>query len=349
MRKRAMRRRCLLAAAVALAMTTPSRGAAEQSGEWRAYAGSNAGLKYSPLDQINQGNVKNLKIAWRQSAMPPEVRRGRETVSIPTNYQVTPLMIGGVLYITTGDGSVAALNPATGTVVWSYIPAELIKKVVQEKDQPPGETLTGRSANRGVAYWTDGIDQRVIAITGTSLVALNGRTGALVREFANGGVLDLTTGYRRSAASFQWTSVPLVVKDVIVVGGVATAPDGQFLPGEIRAYDVRTGKQAWTFNVVPDFGEVGNNTWLKDSSAYSGAAGVWGFMSADDELGYVYVPTETPSSRGGDFWGGRRPGNNLFAESLVCLDARTGKRVWHFQAVHHGIWDYDFNAPPDLI
>src|SRR6185369_11378293 len=155
--------------------------------------------------------------------------------------------------------------------------------------------------------------------------------------------------YRQPAASFRWTSVPLVVNDFIVVGGVANAPDGQFLPGDVRAFDVRTGKQAWAFKVIPDFGEFGNDTWLKDSYAYSGAAGVWGLMSADDELGYVYVASETPSSRGGDFWGGRRPGNNLFAESLICLDARTGKRVWHFQAVHHGIWDYDFNAPPTLI
>ena len=194
-----------------------------------------------------------------------------------------------------------------------------------------------------------GKDARIIALTGRSLIALNAKTGALVADFGSGGVVDVTKGYRRPAASMRWTSVPVVVNDVIVIGGVPTAPDGNFMPGDIRGFDVRSGKLAWTFNVIPEFGEVGNDTWLKDSYAYSGAAGVWGLISADDELGYVYVATETPSSRGGDFWGGQRPGNNLFAESLVCLNARTGKRVWHFQAVHHGIWDYDFNAQPNLI
>jgi quinoprotein glucose dehydrogenase len=341
----------LLAAGVTstFALTIVTRGAAATSGEWRGYAGSNAGLKYSPLDQVNANNVKNLAIAWRQSAMPLEVRAGRGTVPVPTNYQVTPLMIGGLLYATAGDGSVVALHPATGAVVWAHVPPELLKAATGGKDEPPGEMLTGRSANRGLAYWTDGTDARVIAITGDTLFVLHAKTGALVAGFGSGGTVDLTKGYRRPAASMRWSSMPIVVKDVIVIGGLATAPEGAFLPGDIRGYDVRSGKQVWTFNVIPEFGEFGNDTWLKDSYAYSGAAGVWGLMSADDDLGYVYIATETPASRGGDFWGGRRPGNNLFAESLVCLDARTGKRVWHFQAVHHGIWDYDFNAQPNLI
>jgi quinoprotein glucose dehydrogenase len=325
------------------------RGASERGGEWRGYAGSNAGLKYAPLDQINKDNVKNLRIAWRQSAMPLEVRRGRKTVAVPTNYQVTPLMVDGVLYVSAGDGSVAALNPATGGVVWTYVPPELLKAAPATNDEPAGELLAGRSANRGVAYWSEEKDARIIALTGRSLIALNAKTGALVADFGSGGVVDVTKGYRRPAASMRWTSVPVVVNDVIVIGGVPTAPDGNFMPGDIRGFDVRSGKQVWAFNVIPEFGEFGNDTWLKDSYAYSGAAGVWGLISADDELGYVYVATETPSSRGGDFWGGQRPGNNLFAESLVCLNARTGKRVWHFQAVHHGIWDYDFNAQPNLI
>ena len=292
--------------------------------------------------------MKNLRIAWRQSSMPLEVRRGRGTVAVPTNYQVTPLMVDGLLYMTAGDGSVAALHPATGAVVWTYVPPRVGEAPRPEND-PPGEMLVGRSANRGLAYWADGSDARVIAICGQSLVALNAKTGAPAAGFGTGGTVDLSKGYRRPAASMRWTSVPVIVRDMIVVGGLPTAPDGNFLPGDIRGYDVRTGKQVWTFNVIPEFGDVGNDTWLKDSYAYSGGAGVWGLMSADDELGYVYVATETPSSRGGDFWGGQRPGNNLFAESLVCLDARNGKRVWHFQAVHHGIWDYDFNAQPNLV
>jgi quinoprotein glucose dehydrogenase len=328
-------------------MSTAPRGAGEQSGEWRSYAGTNAGLKYAPLDQISKDNVRDLKIAWRQSVMPMEIRRGRSTVALPTNYQTTPLMAAGLLYMTAGDGSVAALNPGTGVTVWTYVPPEL--RPTEPATEPQKTLLTGRSASRGLAYWSNGTDSRVIALTGKSLVALNAKTGAPVPDFGTGGAVDVSKGYRRPAASMRWTSAPIVVKDVIVVGGLPTGPQGESLPGDIRAFDVRTGNPAWTFNVIPEFGEYGNDTWLKDSYAFSGAAGVWGLMSADDELGYVYVATETPSAQGGDFWGGKRPGSNLFAESLVCLDAKTGKRVWHFQGVHHGIWDYDFNAPPNLV
>jgi quinoprotein glucose dehydrogenase len=336
-------------AIVALGVLVAAQGAADSSGEWRAYGATNANLKYAPLDQINKENVSQLRIAWRQSAMPVEVRRGRGAVSVPTNHQVTPLMVGGLLYASAGDGSVVALNPATGTVQWAYVPDELRQKPAGKEQEPDRVILAGRSANRGVAYWSDGDDARVIAIAGRSLVSLDATDGALVNTFGREGRVDLTEGYRRRANSFRWTSVPLVVKDLIVVGGAATSPDGQYLPGDVRAYDVRTGKLAWTFAVVPEPGDFGSDTWQRDSFAYSGAAGIWGFFGADDELGYIYLATETPSSRGGDFWGGRRPGHNLFAESLICLDARTGKRVWHLQAVHHGIWDYDFNAPPTLI
>ena len=145
--------------------------------------------------------------------------------------------------------------------------------------------LAGRSANRGLAYWAGESDARIITISGQSLIALNAKTGAPAAGFGAAGTVDLSKGYRRPAASMRWTSVPLIVRDVIVVGGLPTAPDGNFMPGDIRGYDVRTGKQVWTFNVIPEFGEVGNDTWLKDSYAYSGGAGVWGLMSADDDLG----------------------------------------------------------------
>lgn len=349
-----LRRRHRIGIAAALAVTGLAgfRAAQSTNGEWRAYAGSNASAKYSPLDQINKDNVGTLQIAWRQSVVPIEARRGRSSVSLATNYQVTPLMVGGQLYATTGDGAVVALNPATGAVVWSYVPPELLPAAPAEpapSTEPAKEVLAGRSVNRGLAYWTDGKDARIVAIVGHSLIALDAKTGALASGFGVSGTVDLRKGLRRAASSARWNSVPLVVKDVIVIGGTATGSDGQALPGDIRGYDARTGVQLWTFRVIPESNEFGGDTWLQESASYSGNGGVWGMMSADDELGYVYIATETPSAKGGDFWGGKRPGDNLFAESIVCIDAKDGKRVWHFQGIHHGIWDYDFNSAPNLV
>ena len=352
MRHPALRARYLIASAFAAAliatMTTVPRGA--EDGEWRTYTGGNGGLKYSPLDQINKGNVKNLQIVWRQSAMPMEIRKGRSTIALPVNYQTTPVMVGNLLYMTASDSSVVALNPGTGVPVWSYVPPELLPAEKSDAGAAPTTIVAGRSANRGLAYWSDGKESRIVTITGRSLIALDAKTGALITTFGANGSVDLTKGFRRPALSTRWTSVPLVVGDLVILGGNATGENGAAMPGDIRAYDVRKGTLVWRFNVIPDFGEYGNDTWLEDSYAYAGAGGVWGFMSADDELGYLYLATETPSAMGGgDFWGGKRPGNGLFAESLVCLDARTGKRVWHFQAIHHGIWDWDFTAAPNLV
>ena len=344
--KRALTFLVFLVALVFVSFVAP-RGATPD--EWPAYGGTNAGLKYAPLDQINKDNVGNLRIAWRQSAMPVEIRRGRSSVALPTNYQTTPIMVGGLLYVAAGDGSIVALNPGTGATVWGYVSPELRAAEAADVSQPAKEVLAGQSSKRGVAYWTDGKDARIVTIMGRSLVALDAKSGAPVPGFGAAGVVDLTKGLRRTVTSFRWTSLPTIVKDVIVVGGTTSGEGNQPAPGDVRGFDVRTGKQLWTFNVIPELGEYGNDTWLSDSYAYSGNGGVWGLMSADDELGYVYIATETPTSMGADFWGGRRPGNNLFAESLVCLDARTGKRVWHFQAVHHGIWDYDLNAAPNLV
>jgi quinoprotein glucose dehydrogenase len=330
------------------ATTTVPRGA--EDGEWRTYAGTNAGAKYSALDLIDKNNVKNLKIAWRQSAMPEVIRAGRSSIALPVNYQTTPVMVGNLLYLTASDGSVIALNPGTGAPVWSYVPPDLRPSEASAPNEPVKIIVGGRSANRGLAYWSDGKDARIVTITGRALVALDAKTGTVIPTFGTNGSIDLTKGFRRAAASTRWTSVPLIINDLVVLGGNATDTGGQAMPGDIRAYDVRSGKLVWKFNVIPDFGEYGNDSWLEDSYAYAGAGGVWGFMSADDELGYLYLATETPSAMGGgDFYGGKRPGNGLFAESLVCIDAKTGKRVWHFQAIHHGIWDWDFTSAPNLV
>jgi quinoprotein glucose dehydrogenase len=309
-------------------------------GEWRSYAGDIRATKYSPLDQINRANVKNLRIAWRQSAIPTEVRGGRTDVQVPSNYEHTPLMAGGLLYMSTALGSVAALDPASGKVVWS--------------EQRAPSTPAG-GASRGVAYWTDGQDARVISVSGRFLVALNAKTGSAYQGFGDAGRVDLAASYDRPVQGFRWSGPPLVIRDVIVISGVP-APATDYLnenvravkeapPGDVRAFDVRTGKLLWTFHAVPRRGEGAYETWGNNSADFSGNSGSWSWMSADEDLGYVYIPTEDAT---GDFFGGHRPGNNLYADSLLCLDAKTGRRVWHFQAIHHPLWDHDLPSAPIL-
>ena len=324
------------------------------SGEWRAYAADKASSKYSPLDQIDRDNVARLEVAWRQSTVPDVVAQG-SGARAPVSSQNTPLMVGGLLYVSTGLGSVAALDATTGEVVWFDNPTST-----------DGEISPRGSATRGVAYWRDDSedeadrDERVIAIVGPYLVALNARTGVRFPDFGDGGAVDLRLGYDdRTVDAFTWRSAPLVVNDVVVVGSYLT----DFLsavqpvtkeapPGDVRGYDVRTGEQLWIFHTIPREGELGNDTWETNSNEdrpsweYSGHTNMWSFPSGDEELGYVYLPLTTPTN---DYYGGHRPGDNLFAESLVCLDVRTGERVWHFQAVHHGLWDYDFASAPNLV
>jgi quinoprotein glucose dehydrogenase len=318
---------------------------AQVNGEWRAYAADKRASRYSALDQINKDTVGKLRVAWRQSVIPDELRAKWPAATVPNVSQNTPLMVGGLLYVSTAVGVATALDPQTGKVVWfDTPPARQTGNTPQNRPGPP---------SRGLAYWTDGKDARIIALTGQYLVALNAKTGQRYRDFGDPatGDVDLSKGYDRPAPGYRWGGPPLVVGDVIVLGGLGGQPgentgrqNGN--QGDIRGFNVRTGAQLWKFRTVPRPGEFGNDTWLKDSWSYSGDVSVWGQLSADEELGYVYAPIETPNN---NYYGGARPGNNLFAESLVCLDAKTGKRIWHFQAVHHGIWDWDFNSPPAIL
>ncbi len=334
-----------LIVAVAVAAWTMSGRAADKNHDWPAYAGDKGSTKYSPLDQINKDTIKNLKIAWRRSGMPEELREQFPNTQAPANYQHTPLMVDGVLYVSTAVGAVAALDPATGKTLWfDALPP-----------RPDGQGPARGASTRSIAYWTDGRDARILANVGANLVALNAKTGKRYADFGDNGQVDLTKGFERPITGWRWSSGPLVVKDVIVIAGVpapatdilnerAKAPK-EMPPDDVRGYDVRTGKLLWTFHVVPRKGEFGNETWLNDSWTYSGNSGTWSLISADEDLGYVYLPFEEAT---GDYYGGTRPGNNLFAESIMCLDAKTGKRVWHFQTLHHGIWDYDLPAAPVL-
>jgi quinoprotein glucose dehydrogenase len=322
-----------LLCAAALAQTqTPSRTV-----EWRFYGGDAGSTRYSPLDQINADNVKQLEIAWRW-----EARNFGKRPDI--NWEVTPLMVNGVLYFTAGlRRDAIAVDAATGETLWMYRLDE-----GERGDKAP------RFNNRGLAYWSDGQgDERVVLISpGYRLIALNAKTGQPVSGFGANGIVDLWNGLDRVVKPGQIgsSSPAIIVKDVIVVGAAlqngAAPPSKENVPGYVRGYDVRTGKLLWTFHTIPQAGEFGNETWEKDSWKYTGNTAVWAPMSADEELGYVYLPIEAPT---GDFYGGHRPGANLFGNSLVCLDARTGKRVWHFQTIHHDIWDWDNPAPPVLL
>lgn len=306
------------------------------NGEWRHYGGDAGGTKYSALDQINATNVSQLQIAWRWKTDNYGPRPD-------SNWQVTPLMADGLLYFTAGTRRVAvAADPATGETLWTY-----------RLDEGERGDRAVRANNRGLAYWSSGADRRVILITpGYQMVALEAKTGRPVQGFGNAGIVELWDGLDRNVQVNEIgdSSPAIVVGDVIVVGAALLsggAPRSKTnVPGYIRGYDVRSGKLLWTFHTIPRLGEFGNETWLNDSWQYTGNTGAWAPLSADLELGYVYVPVEAPT---GDYYGGHRPGNNLFSDTLVCLDAKTGKRVWHYQLVHHDIWDFDNGSAPLLL
>jgi quinoprotein glucose dehydrogenase len=305
-------------------------------GEWRFYGSDAGSTKYSPLDQINKDNVKNLRIAWRWKT--------DNFGAVPQyNMEATPLMVKGVLYSTVGARrDVVAIDGATGETLWVY-----------RYDEGQRGAAGPRQNHRGVAYWPNGGgDGRILYITaGYHLIELDAKTGRPVQSFGTDGIVDLYEGLDRPAPKdglIGSSSPPLVVGDIVIVGAALqpSSPTKENIAGFVRGFDVRTGKRVWIFHTIPVLGEFGNETWEKDSWSFTGNTAVWAPMSADETLGYVYLPVETPTN---DFFGGDRPGNNLFADSLVCLDAKTGKRIWHYQLVHHGIWDYDTVAPPILL
>jgi glucose dehydrogenase len=315
-----------------------------KDGEWPSYNGDIRGTRYSPLDQINGTNFNKLEIAWRFKT---------DNLGPRPEYKLegTPIMVKGVLYTTAGvRRSVVALDGKTGEVLWTHTIREGKRAVVSPRQ------LSGR----GVSYWTDGRgDDRVIYFTtGYRMVALNAHTGAMISSFGTNGVVDLKQGVvygNRQPIDLETGeiglhSTPAIAKDVIVVG--SSFREGQTVPthnntkGLVRAYDARTGKLLWTFNTIPRPGEFGNDTWENDSWSTNGNTGVWTQISIDEDANLAYLPVETPSS---DFYGGHRPGNNLFAESLVAVDLRSGQRKWHYQFVHHPIWNFDNSSSPILM
>ncbi|HEX3367673.1 pyrroloquinoline quinone-dependent dehydrogenase [Phenylobacterium sp.] len=344
-------RRQLLAGAslAALAASRPATAGArplQVGAEWPVYGGTNAAMKYSPLSQIDRGNAGRLKIAWEWESPDAAVIKAHPELGLkPGEFQATPIMIGGVLYTSTAMSQVAAIDAATGKTLWVYDP---------QSWRRPKPTQKG-FMHRGVAYWTDGRDARIlIATLDNRLIALDARTGAKIATFGKDGEVDLAVvGLQRPLTIepmdlFATTSAPTVCRDVVVVGQYISDPvvRKDMPPGDVRGFDVRTGALMWTFHTVPMKGEVGYETWDDNSADRNGNANIWAPMSADDELGLVYLPGSCATN---NFYGGTRPGNDLFANCLIALDARTGRRRWHFQVVHHDVWDYDLPCAPALV
>jgi quinoprotein glucose dehydrogenase len=310
--------------------------------EWRTYGGDKGFTRYSALDQINRNNVKNLKIVWRRPAVDPLIMDKFPDLN-PSNYfRGTPVMIDGVLYSPNGVGLIEAFDAETGQTKW-----------VQQPVEPTLKEAAGQSV-RGVAYWRKESDERIISIRRDYLYAIEAKTGKPCRDFGENGRVWLDRHTPDQAGYFGYPG-PFVVNDVIVVGGNGGGKSGEGYgdigfdshakPEDIRGYDIHRGKLLWTFHVMPRKGESGYESWGKGSAEYVGNMAAWGSMTADEQLGYVYVPLSAPTV---SFYGGHRPGKNLYSDSLVALNAQTGKMVWYFQTVHHDLWDYDSSTPPIL-
>jgi len=324
---------CLLITLPVLAQT----GA--KNGEWRSYGGDTANTRYSPLDQINASNFSKLVPAWHfktENLGPrPEF-----------NLEATPLMVGGVVYSVAGSRrDVVALDATTGELLWVH----------SENEGPRGRSAPRQLSGRGLSYWTDGREERVLYVTpGYRLVALNAKNGMPIDGFGKNGIVDLKEDDDQVidpiTGEVGLHSAPVVANDVIIVGaahrsgGVPRSKTN--VKGYVRAFDVHTGKRLWIFHTIPKPGEFGYDTWLNDSADYTGNTGSWGQISVDEQLGMAYLPIELPT---GDYYGGHRPGNGLFGESVVAVDLKTGVRKWHYQLVHHGIWDFDIPCAPMLV
>jgi len=334
-----------LASVAGLALAQP----AAKDTEWPSYNADVRGSRYRPLDQINASNFNKLEVAWRFKT---------DSIGNRPEYKLegTPLMVNGVVYATAGSRRAAiALDAATGELLWVH----------GEREGARGAAAPRQLSGRGLAYWSDGKQERIFYITpGFRLIGLDAKTGALIPTFGKNGVVDLKLDDDQTISAWndkgEWVpdpvhgeigiqSAPVVAKDTILVGAAfregMTPKSMRNNKGYARGFDVRTGKRLWIFHTIPMKGEFGNDTWLNGSAEYTGNTGVWAQMSVDEELGLVYLPVESPT---GDYYGGHRPGNNLFGESIVAVDLKTGQRKWHYQLVHHPLWDMDISSAPIL-
>jgi len=325
---------CLLV----LADTRVTAQSGAKNGEWRTYGGDVGNTRYSPLDQINADNFSKLEVAWR-------FKTDNLGPRPETQLEGTPLMANGIIYATGGTRrAVVALDAATGEQLWVHT----------EREGARGAAAPRQLSGRGLAYWTDGTEERILYVTpGYRLIALDAKTGIPSPTFGNKGVVDLKLDDDQEmdlvTGEVGLHAAPTVAKNVVIVGAAhrtgANPKSKKNVKGYVRGFDVKTGKRLWIFHTIPLPREYGNETWEQNSWEYTGNTGVWGQISVDEELGLVYLPVESPT---GDYYGGHRPGNGLFGETLVAVDLQTGVRKWHYQLVHHGIWDMDIPAPPIL-
>lgn len=313
--------------------------------DWPSYGGDNGSGKYSPLDQITAQNVHDLVVAWSwdsvdNATVAANIAAGNAT-AVPAAYKATPIVVDGVMYVSTSFGRIVALDAASGSQLWYF-------------DTKAWET--GRPVNlgyntRGVAYWARGDKKRLFFATYDAFLwSIDAETGRPDNNFGQEGRIDLTLGLGRAVdrGIYGVISPPLVTNNkVIVNSSISDGPASiEMPPGDVRAFNPDTGAMEWIFHTIPQAGEFGNDSWKEESWEYTGNTNSWSIMSADDELGIVYIPIGTPTN---DWYGGKRTGDNLFAESLVAVRAENGERIWHFQMVHHGLWDYDLPAAATLV
>lgn len=304
-------------------------------GNWQAYGADTGSTKYSSLDQINIDNVADLEIAWRRPALAQHYLDINPNQRITSNYYAAAIVNDGVAYIPNGVGLIEAFDAATGETIWLQEP-------------PGGEAGLAGTATRGAALWSEGSESRIFVQRGTWLYALDPGTGESIPSFGDQGRVDLQLVPAEISERFRWGGVPMVVRDVVVIGQSMsdTFSTKEAARGDVHAFDVRTGELRWTYHTIPQEGEFGTASWQDRSWSYTGHAPVWALFSADEELGLVYMPI---SSSTNDMYGGHRIGDNLFSQSIVAVDAETGERRWHYQMVHHGLWDYDPPAAPILM
>src|ERR1700724_2899603 len=333
------RPRRLAAASVLMALTAVGQFKPKNT-EWPTYNADLAGSRYRPLDQINASNFSKLEVAWRFKT---------DSIGNRPEYKLegTPLMVNGVVYATAGSRRAAiALDRATGELLWIH----------GEHEGKRGGAAPRQLSGRGLAYWSDGKEERILYVTpGYQLICLDAKTGMREPGFGNKGAIDLKLNDDQEILPDLTTgeigiqSAPVVAKNTVIIGAAfregMTQKSMRKKKGNVRGFDVRTGKRLWIFHTIPKKGEFGSDTWLSGSAEYTGNTGVWTQITVDEELGLVYLPVESPTN---DFYGGHRPGNNLFGETLVCVDLKTGQRKWHYQLVHHALWDMDISSAPIL-